>query len=164
MWHQYIITQQWVRQDMKISNTLSNTETNRNDLVPVVSNLPRTTSTSTNSAANSTSDVSCRSNPDVPSYCANTSMSSKIRSMFYGIVLHVNTLNVYTIPHIWALECLTALVNTFLWISSVCWNKWLIFLFSLLCLVFLDNLLKSSICTCYLRMFTICTHIMTYAI
>ena len=32
------------------------------------------------------------------------------------------------------LYCLTALVNTFLWISSVCWNKWLIFLFSLLCL------------------------------
>ena len=40
-------------------------------------------------------------------------------------------------PHNWALYCLTALVNTFLWISSACWNKWLIFLFSLLCLDYL---------------------------
>jgi hypothetical protein len=84
----------------KISNILSNTETNRNALVPVVSNLPRTTSTSTNSTASSISDVSCRSNPDIPSYCANTNMSSEIRSMFYGTVLHVSTLNVYTNPHI----------------------------------------------------------------
>jgi len=76
----------------KISNISdSNTETNRNALVPVVSNLPR--KTSTNSTASSTSDVSCRSNPDVPSYCANTNMSSQISSMFYGAVLHVNTLN-----------------------------------------------------------------------
>ena len=75
----------------KISNILSNTETNRNGLVPVVSNLPR--KTSTNSTASITSDVSCRSNPDVPSYCANTNMSNQIRSMFYGAVLHVNTLN-----------------------------------------------------------------------
>jgi hypothetical protein len=82
----------------KISNILSNTETNRNALVPVVSSLPRTTSASTNSTANSTSDVSCRSNPDVPSYCANTNMSSEISSMFYGKVLHVSTLNVYTNP------------------------------------------------------------------
>ena len=122
----------------QISKILSNTETtcNRNALVPVVSNLPRTTSTCTNSAASSTSDVSCRSNPNVSSYCANTNMSSEISSMFYGAVLHVNTLNVnlYTNPHNWALYCLIALVNTFLGISSVCWNKWLIFLFSLLCL------------------------------
>ena len=120
----------------KISSIPSNTETNRNALVPVVINLPRTTSTSTNYIASSTSDVSCRSNPNVSSYCANTNMSSEISSMFYGAVLHVNTLNVnlYTNPHNWALYCLTALVNTFLWISSVCWNKWLIFLFSLLCL------------------------------
>ena len=82
----------------KISNILSNTETNRNALVPVVSNLPRTTSTSTNSTASNTSHVSCRSNPDVPSYCANTNMSSEISSMFYGTVLHVSTLNVYTNP------------------------------------------------------------------
>jgi hypothetical protein len=41
--------------------------------------------------ASSTSDVSCWSNPDVPSYCANTNMSSQISSMFYGAVLHVNT-------------------------------------------------------------------------
>ena len=120
----------------KISNILSNTETNRNALVPVQfsANLPR--KTSTNSTASSTSDVSCRSNPNVFSYGANTNMSSEISSMFYGAVLHVNTLNVnlYTNPHSWALCCLTALVNTFLWISSVCWNKWLIFLFSLLCL------------------------------
>ena len=70
----------------QISKILSNTETNRNALVPVVSNLPRT-----NSTASSTSDVSCRSNPNVSSYCANTnSMSSEISSMFYGAVLHVN--------------------------------------------------------------------------
>jgi hypothetical protein len=91
-------------------------------------------------------------------------MSSEISSMFYGKVLHVSTLNVYTNSLIWALECLTALVNTFLWISSVCWNKWLIFLFSLLCLVYLENLLELSMCTCCFHMFTICTHIMTYAI
>ena len=119
----------------KISNILSNTETNRNAFVPVQfsANLPR--ETSTNSTASSTSDVSCRSNPNVSSYCANTNMSSEISSMFYGAVLHVNTLNVnlYTNPHNWAraLYCLSVLVNTFLWISSVCWNKWLIFLFSL---------------------------------
>jgi hypothetical protein len=79
----------------KISNILSKTETNRNALVPVVSNLPRTTSESTNSTASSTSDVSCRSNPDVPSYCANTNMSSQISSMFYGEELHINTECVY---------------------------------------------------------------------
>ena len=103
------------------------------EMVPVVSNLPRTTPTWTTSTASSTSDVSCRSNPNVPSYCANTNMSSEISSMFYGAVLHVNTLNVnlYTNPDNWALYCLTVLLNTFLWIS--CWNK-LIFLFSLLCL------------------------------
>jgi len=64
----------------KISSIPSNTETNRNALVLVVSNLPRTTSTSTNYITSSTSDVSCRSNPDVPSYCANTNMSSEISS------------------------------------------------------------------------------------
>jgi len=69
-----------------ISSIPSNTETNRNALVPVVSNLPRTTSTSTISIASSTSDVSFRSNPDVPSYCTNTNMSSEISStcMFTG--------------------------------------------------------------------------------
>jgi hypothetical protein len=85
----------------KISNILSNTETNRNALVPVQfsANLPR--KTSANSTGSSTSDVSCRSNPNVSSYCANTNMSSEISSMFYGAVLHVNTLNVnlYTNPH-----------------------------------------------------------------
>ena len=117
-----------------LSNTES--ETNRNALVTVQfsANLPR--KTSTNSTASSIFDVSCRSNLNVSSYCANTNMSSEISSMFYGAVLHDNTLNVnlYTNPHSWALYCLTALLNTFLWISSVCWNKWLIFLFSLLCL------------------------------
>ena len=70
----------------KISNILSNTEseTNRNALVPVQfsANLPR--KTSTNSTASSTSDVSCRSNPDVPSISSNTNMSSQISSMFYA--------------------------------------------------------------------------------
>jgi hypothetical protein len=72
----------------KISNILSNTETNRNALVPVQfsANLPR--KTSTNSTASSTSDVSCRSNPNVSSYCANTNMSSQISSMLYGVVIH----------------------------------------------------------------------------
>jgi hypothetical protein len=49
-------------------------------------NLPR--KTSTNSTASSTSDVSYRSNPDVPSYSSNTNMSSQISSMFYGVVIH----------------------------------------------------------------------------
>jgi len=80
----------------KISNIPRNTEANRNALLPVVNNLPRTTSTSTNATASSTSDVSCRSNPDVPTYCANTNMSNQISSMFYGAVLHVNALHVYT--------------------------------------------------------------------
>jgi hypothetical protein len=44
-----------------------------------------------NSTASSTSDVSCRSNPDVPSYSSNTNMSSKISSMFYGVVIHNKT-------------------------------------------------------------------------
>lgn len=83
----------------EISNILSNTKTNhRNALVPctVVSNLPRTTSTSTNTTASSSSDVSCRRNSNASSYCGNTNMSSQISSMFYGMVLHVNTLNMYT--------------------------------------------------------------------
>ena len=72
----------------KISNILSNTEseTNRNALVQFSANLPR--KTSTNFTASSTSDVSCRSNPDVPSYSSNTNMSSQISSMFYGVVIH----------------------------------------------------------------------------
>ena len=51
----------------KISSILSNTETNRNALVPVQfsANLPR--KASTNSTASSTSDVSCRSNPNASS-------------------------------------------------------------------------------------------------
>ena len=85
----------------KISNILSNNETNRNALVPVQfsASLPR--KTSTNSTASSTSDVSCRSNPNVSSSSANTNMSSEISSMFYGAVLHVNTLNanLYINPH-----------------------------------------------------------------
>jgi hypothetical protein len=51
---------------------------------------------------------------------------------------HTELVNVHTHDN-WAFECLTALVNTFLWISSVCWNKRLIFLFSLLCLFCLKN-------------------------
>jgi hypothetical protein len=57
-------------------------------LIPILwpvqfsANLPR--KTSTNSSASSTSDVSCRSNPNASSYCANTNMSSEISSMFYG--------------------------------------------------------------------------------
>ena len=84
----------------KISNILSNTETNRNALVPVQFSANLLRKTSTNSTASSTSDVSCRSNPNVSSYCANTNMSSEISSMFYGAVLHVNTRNVnlYTNP------------------------------------------------------------------
>ena len=72
----------------QISTILSNTKTNRNALVPwpVVSNFPSTTSTCTHSTASSTSDVSCRNNPNVSSYCANTNMSSEISSMFYGAV------------------------------------------------------------------------------
>ena len=82
----------------KTSNILSNTETNRNALVPVqfLANLPR--KTSTNSTASSTSDVSCRSNPDVPFYSSITNMSSQISSMFYGVVIHkLQMVNVYTI-------------------------------------------------------------------
>jgi hypothetical protein len=71
-------------------------------------------------------------------------MSSQISSMFYGAVLHVNTLNQWMCtqmiyPINWTFECLTAVVNNFLWISSVCWNKLLIFLFSLLCLDYLKE-------------------------
>ena len=75
----------------KISKIFSNTEANRNALVPVVANLPRTTSTFTHSIASSTSDVSFRSNAEVPSYCANTNMSSEISytCMSYRAVLHV---------------------------------------------------------------------------
>ena len=73
----------------KISNILSNaeteSETNRNAFL-FSANLPR--KTSTNSTASSTSDVSCRSNPDAPSYSSNTNMSSQISSMFYGVVIH----------------------------------------------------------------------------
>ena len=67
----------------KISNILSNTETNRNAFVPVQfsANLPR--ETSTNSTASSTSDVSCRSNPNVSSQmflhkCFFTNVSTQI--------------------------------------------------------------------------------------
>ena len=81
----------------KISSIPSNTETNRNALVPVVINLPRTTSTSTNYIASSTSDVSCRSNPDVPSY--QYVKGNQFYMYVYGAVLYVNTLDVYTNPN-----------------------------------------------------------------
>jgi hypothetical protein len=70
-------------QMLSLSNTES--ETNRDALVPVQfsTNLPR--KTSTNSTASSTSDVSCRSNPDVPSYSSNTNMSSQISSKCYWL-------------------------------------------------------------------------------
>ena len=74
----------------KISNILSNTEseTNRNALVPVQFSAKLHRKAPTNSTASSTSDVSYRSNPDVPSYSSNTNMSSQISSMFYGVVIH----------------------------------------------------------------------------
>ena len=69
----------------KISNILSNTEseTNRNAFQQTyLVKSPQILQPS------STSDVSCRSNPDVPSYSSNTNMSSQISSMFYGVVIH----------------------------------------------------------------------------
>ena len=53
-------------------------------------------------------------------------------------------------PNNWAFECLTSLLNTFPWISSVCWDKWLIFLFSLLYLVYLKHARIVYTCMCVL--------------
>jgi hypothetical protein len=82
--------------------------------------------TLTNSTASSTSDVSCRSNPNVSSYGANTNMSSEISSMFYGAVLHVNTLNVnvYTNPH----NCLVLFdsVGKYISVNQFSLLKWVI--------------------------------------
>ena len=117
-------------------------------------NLPR--KTSTNSTTSSTSDVSCRSNPDVPFYSSNTNMSSQISSMFYGVVIHnkwwmcTQFSQMTKYPNNWAFECLTSLLNTFPWISSVCWDKWLIFLFSLLYLVYLKHARIVYTCMCVL--------------
>ena len=141
----------------KISNILSNleSETNRNALVPVQfsANLPR--KTSTNSTASSTSDVSCRSNPEVPSNSSNINMSSQISSMFYAWSSITNQMvNVYIIytndlyPNNWAFECLTSLVNTFPWISSVFSDKRLIFLFSPLYLVYIKHARVVDTCWC----------------
>ena len=71
----------------KISNILSNTEseTNRNAFQQTYLVKPPQILQTT---ASSTSDVSCRSNPDVPFYSSNTNMSSQISSMFYGVVIH----------------------------------------------------------------------------
>jgi hypothetical protein len=58
----------------------------------------------------------------------------------HGTCQHTESVNVYTHDTVYIpiTEHLTAFVNIFLWISSVCWNEWLIFLFSLLCLVYLN--------------------------
>jgi hypothetical protein len=56
-------------------------EINRNALVPVQFSASLHRETSTNSTASSTSDVSRRSNPDVPSYSSNTNMWSQISSV-----------------------------------------------------------------------------------
>ena len=174
MWHLLIITQHWVRKDTRKYQTSSATLKLKVKLIEMLwynvpvqfsANLPR--KISTNSTASSTSDVSCRSNPDVPSYSSNTNMSSQISSMFYGVVIHNKwwngeSLNVCTIftndlyPNNSAFECLTSLVNTFPWISSVCWDKWLIFLFSLLCLVYLKHARIVDICVRCFHMFTNC--------
>ena len=63
----------------KISNILSNTEneTNRNAFQQTYLVKPPQIL-----QPSSTSDVSCRSNPDVPSYSSNTNMSSQISSCF----------------------------------------------------------------------------------
>jgi hypothetical protein len=83
--------------------------------------------------------------------------------MFYAWSSITNQMvNVYTIytndlyPNNWAFECLTSLVNTFPWISSVCWDKWLIFLFSLLYLVYLRHARIVDTCVCCFHMFTNC--------
>jgi hypothetical protein len=117
----------------KISNNLSNAKTNRNALVPVVSNLPRTTST--NYTASSTAYVSCRIIPMFLLTVPIQICQVKLVLCFTGgpPCQHTELVNVHTNDN-WAFECLTALVNTFLWIISVCWNKRFIFLFSLLCL------------------------------
>ena len=77
MWHLLIITQQWVRKDTRKYQTSS--ATLKVKLIEMLwyqcsfqQNLPR--QTSTNSTASSTSDVLCRSNPDVPSYSSKTNI------------------------------------------------------------------------------------------
>jgi hypothetical protein len=83
-------------------------------------------------------------------------MSSQISSMFYGVVIHnkwwmcTQFSQMTKYPNNWAFECLTSLLNTFPWISSVCWDKWLIFLFSLLYLVYLKHARIVDTCMCVL--------------
>jgi hypothetical protein len=65
----------------------------------------------------------------------------------------VNVCTIFTndlYPNNWAFECLTSLLNTFPWISSVCWDKWLIFLFSLIYLVYLKHVRIVYTCMCVL--------------
>ena len=139
----------------KISNILSNTEseTNRNAFQQTYLVKPPQILQTT---ASSTSDVSCRSNPDVPFYSSNTNMSSQISSMFYGVVIHnkwwmcTQFSQMTKYPNNWAFECLTSLLNTFPWISSVCWDKRLIFLSSLLYLVYLKHARIVYTCMCVL--------------
>jgi hypothetical protein len=88
-------------------------------------------------------------------------MSSQISSMLYGVVIHnkwwmCTQFSQMTYPNNWAFECLTSLVNTFPWISSVCSDKWLIFLFSLLYLVYLKHARIVDTCWCCFHMFTNC--------
>ena len=57
----------------------------------------------------SNSDVSCRSNPDVPSYCANTNMSSQISSVLWGgpPCQHTESeglVTIFCIPRLWTLK------------------------------------------------------------
>ena len=83
-------------------------------------------------------------------------MSSQISSMIYGVVIHnkwwmcTQFSQMTKYPNNWAFECLTSLLNTFPWISSVCWDKWLIFLFSLLYLVYLKHARIVYTCMCVL--------------
>ena len=139
----------------KISNILSNTEseTNRNAFQQTYLVKPPQILQTT---ASSTSDVSCRSNPDVPFYSSNTNMSNQISSMFNGVVIHnkwwmcTQFSQMTKYPNNWAFEWLTSLLNTLPWISSVCWDKWFILLFSLLYIVYLKHSRIVYTCMCVL--------------
>jgi hypothetical protein len=124
MWHLLIITQHWVRKDTRKYQTSSATMKVKLTEMLFSANLPR--KTSTNSTASSTSDVSCRSNPDVPSYSSNTNMSSQIRlgrvEKTERLIIYLNKLNWFTEMY------LTTMSNTQMlsyWDISHLWTEML---------------------------------------
>lgn len=117
------------------------------------------TSTSTNPAASSTSDVSRRINPDVRFYRTNINTICQAKLVACLTTGQSPMSTHWMCIQIPITETLTALVTT-LYCESIhlgCWNKWIIFQFYLLILVYLQLARVVDVYLLLSHVYSVCT-------